>query len=131
SGALSFDRNKQEYAGVLQLSLGQVVVQAIGLITTRLPAGSPGFSMMVLVTAEGFAPIDLGLGFRLTGIGGLLGVNRTVAVDLLRAGLKNRTLDALLFPDDPLRSATAIVTAARRIFPPARGQHFVGPMVEI
>ena len=38
--------------------------------------------------AADFPPIDLAFGFRLTGVGGVVGYQRTVAVEPLRAGLK-------------------------------------------
>ena len=48
------------------------------------------FSLLIIIFAEDFTPIPLGYGFTLNGIGGLLGVNRTVVVDVLRAGIKNQ-----------------------------------------
>jgi hypothetical protein len=131
-GYLFFDPAKQEYAGVLQLELAETIaVTAIGLLTTRMPDGSKGFSLLISISAQGFQPIQLGLGFRLSGIGGLVGVNRTVAVDVLRAGLKKGALDAVLFPADPVRNAAQIVTQIRTVFPPAEGRFIFGPMVVI
>jgi hypothetical protein len=81
-GYLFFDPQTEEYGGVLQLEVAETIaVKAIGLLTTRMPDGSKGFSLLILLSAEGFALIQLGFGFTLTGIGGLLGGNRTVAVD--------------------------------------------------
>lgn len=130
-GYLFYDPAKEEYAGVLQLQIGNIQLSAIGLLTTRMPDGSKGFSLIVSITAQGFQPIQLGFGFRLSGIGGLLGVNRTVAVDVLRSGLRDNTLDAILFPEDPVRNAGEMVSNIRRIFPPAKGRFVFGPMVAI
>ena len=130
-GYLFFDADKEEYAGVLQLQIGNIQLHAIGLLTTKMPDGSKGFSLIVSITAQGFQPIQLGFGFRLSGIGGLIGVNRTVAVDVLRSGLRDNTLNAILFPEDPVANASAIVSNIRRIFPPARGRFLFGPMVKI
>jgi hypothetical protein len=106
-----------------------ISVNAIGLLTTRMPDGSPGFSLVVIVTASGFTPVQLGLGFTLNGVGGLLGINRTVAIDVLRAGIRNRTLDAVLFSkDDPVPRAPQIVSTLRSVFPPAQGRFVFGPM---
>ena len=86
-GFLFFDSQKEEYGGILQLEIADTIaVKAIGLLTTRMPDGSKGFSLLILISAEGFAPIQLGFGFTLTGVGGLLGVNRTVMADVLRSG---------------------------------------------
>ena len=72
-GFLRFDFEKHEYSGVLQLEIAEKIsVKAIGLLTTRLPDGSKGFSLVLIIFVEGFTPIQLGFGFALTGIGGLL-----------------------------------------------------------
>src|SRR6185436_7918745 len=56
------------YAGILQLKIGDIVtVTAIGLVTTRMPDGSEGFSLLVILTAT-FPPIQLGVGFTLSGL---------------------------------------------------------------
>ena len=66
SGFLYFDPERGQYAGVLSLGLqGGLSLTAVGLIATRLPDGSPGFSLLVLITAADFTPIALGMGFSL------------------------------------------------------------------
>jgi hypothetical protein len=131
-GFLSFDPQKGEYSGILQLEVAETIaVKAIGLLTTRMPDGSRGFSLVIIVTVEGFAPIQLGLGFTLTAVGGLLGLNRTVMVDALRSGLKNGSLGSILFPADPIRNAPQIVSDMRAVFPPVSGRHMFGPMATI
>ena len=131
-GFLLFDPQKEEYAGILQLEIADTIaVKAIGLLTTRLPDGSRGFSLVVIISAEGFAPIQLGFGFMLTGIGGLLGVNRTTKVDVLRSGLRNGTLGSILFPADPIRNAPQIISDLRTVFPAVRSRHVFGPMARI
>jgi hypothetical protein len=128
-GFLFFDPVQEQYAGAVQLEFNTITLQGVGLITTRLPDG--GFSLLIIITAEGFTPINLGLGFTLNGVGGLLAVNRTVAVDPLRHGLKQRTLDAVLFPTDPVRNAPQIISNLRQLFPVKRDQFAFGPMAII
>ncbi len=131
-GFLGFDPQRAEYSGMLQLELAETLaLKALGLLTTRMPDGSRGYSLIVILTAEGFAPIPLGLGFTLTGIGGLVALHRTVRTDVLRDGLKTGTLNSVLFPPDPLRNAPQIFSDLRRVFPPTAGRHVVGPMVQL
>ncbi|HEU4688440.1 MAG TPA: DUF6603 domain-containing protein [Vicinamibacterales bacterium] len=131
-GFLQFDPAREEYSGILQLEIAEIVaVKAIGLLTTRLTDGAKGFSLVLIIAAEGFAPIQLGFGFTLTGIGGLLGVNRTAMVDVLRNGLKQGTLGSILFPADPIRNAPQIISDLRAVFPPVRGRYIFGPMAQI
>ena len=131
-GYLLFDPARAQYAGAVHLEVAKRLnITAFGLLTTRMPDGSPGFSLLVLISVKFTPGVPLGYGFTLTGIGGLLGVNRTVAVDPLRAGLRGGTIGRTLFPDDPVRNAPQIVSDLQTIFPPATGRFVFGPMVQI
>jgi hypothetical protein len=130
-GYLSFDAEKGEYAGILELSIkDQIQVKAIGLLTTKLPDGKPGFSLLLIITAQ-FAPIQLSFGFTLTGIGGLIGINRTMLVDVLRIGLKARTLDSILFPENPVQNAPKIISDLKAVFPPVEARYVLAIMLEL
>jgi hypothetical protein len=50
---------------------------------------------------------------------------------VLRDGLKNHTLDSVLFPPNPTRDAPQLLSALNRVFPIAPGHHLFGPVVEI
>src|SRR6185503_15564215 len=135
-GFLFRDEAKHQYAGVLELSLsGVVALKAIGLLSTRLPDGSKGYSLIILVTGQTAKPnaslMELPLGWRLTGIGGLIAIHRTVNEDALRLGLKDHTLESILFPQDPVRNAPTILAALDRVFPAKRGSYLLGLMVQL
>jgi hypothetical protein len=129
-GYLSFDADKGVYAGALELSIEDIQIKAIGILTTKMPDGSKGFSFVIIISTE-FTPIQLGLGFTLNGVGGLLGINRTMNLDALRAGLKNHTLNSILFPTDPVKNAQQIVSDLSTVFPPSDGRYTFGPMIKI
>jgi hypothetical protein len=129
-GYLFFDPAAAQYAGALQLDIVVVKVNAVGLLTTRLPGNVPGFSLLIIIAAE-FRPIQLGFGFTLNSVGGLLGVNRTVNRDALRAGLKDGTLDSVRMPRDVVANAAKIISDLRTSFPAAPGQFLLGPMVAV
>jgi hypothetical protein len=129
-GFVQFDPANARYAGVLELQLAEISIKAIGLLDTRLPGGASGFSFLIIISAE-FTPVQLGFGFTLNGVGGLAGINRTMVLDALQAGLKKHTLDAILFPQDPVRNAPQIISDLRAVFPPADGRYVFGPMLEI
>lgn len=129
---LYIDSAKGQYAGFVQLTIHEfLTVTAIGIITTKLPNGASGFSLVIMITAEGFKPIPLGLGFTLTAIGGLFAMNRTCNEEFLREGIKNQTLNSLLFPKDPVRNAVQIFGTLNNAFPPRAGSHLFGPVVRI
>jgi hypothetical protein len=130
-GFLIFDPDKGEYAGGLELEFqGTIAVKAIGLLNTRMPDGSRGFSLLIIISAE-FAPIQLSFGFTLLGVGGLLGINRTVVYDVLRSGLRDGSLQSILFPQDVVANAPRILNDLRRIFPPLDGRFLIGPMAKL
>jgi hypothetical protein len=130
-GFLSFDPAKGEYFGVAELAIAEMVtVKAIGLITTKMPDGSQGFSLLVIVSAE-FSPIQLGFGFTLVGVGGLLGLNRSVRLDVLRDGVRTGAVNSVMFPTDVVANAPRIISDLRAIFPPQEGTFLIGLMAKI
>lgn len=129
-GFLSFDPDKGEYAGVAELSIADIVtVKAIGLITTKMPDGSSGFSLLLILTTD-FPPIQLGFGFTLNGVGGLLGLNRSVLLDVLRDGVRTGAVEDIMFPTDIIANAPRIISDLKAIFPPQQNVFLVGPMAE-
>jgi hypothetical protein len=131
-GFLGFYPEKGEYTGMLQLEIvNRINVKAFGILSTRLPDGSKGYSLIIFVTAEGFQPIQLGMGFKLEGIGGMIAINRTFNEVAMRDGLKNGTLGTLLFPVDPIKNAPEILRNLATVFPAKIGSYLFGPMVKI
>jgi len=129
-GFLFFDREKEEYAGVLQLDFGRLSLTAIGLLTTRLPEGGEGYSFLIIFSLELDPPLQFGP-LSLSAIGGLFGLRRALDTNALRAGLRSHTLDAILFPQDPITNAGRLLAALRTVFPPARDKHVAGPMLRL
>ena len=118
------------YAGALELAVGDLALAAFGLVETRLPDGSNGFSMLLFVSGQ-FAPVQLGFGFTLLGVGGLLGIHRDVDPDALFAAVRAGTAGDLLAPEDPVRDAARLIALAEGIFPSRRGQYVFGPTVKL
>lgn len=131
-GYLFFDFDREEYAGVLELSIAEIVtVKAIGLITTKMPDGSKGFSLLIIITAEFGTGIQLGFGFTLIGLGGLLGLNRTMNLPPLVEGVRTGAINSIMFPENPVENAPRIISDLRTIFPPYAGRFLIGPMAKL
>ncbi len=127
-GFLYLDDEKGEYFGSLELSFkGLFALKAVGLINTKMPDGSEGFSMVIIITAE-FSPVQLGFGFTLIGVGGLLGIDRTVDVEALRLGVRTNAIKSILFPEDVVGNITRIINDIRTIFPIHEDEFLVGLM---
>ena len=139
-GFLFFDPEQERYAGAMELEFGVKInenkvsfqLSAIGLITTiPLPDGSKGFSILVIINLE-FEPAFaiFNTGFFWAGIGGMIGISRTIQVDAMREGVKNNTLDNILFPENILQNITRIISDIRAIFPPKQDQFLFGLMLK-
>lgn len=130
-GFLKFDNENKEYIGALELDFKDMFsLKAIGIINTRMPDGSKNFSLLIIITAE-FTPVQLGFGFTLNGVGGLLGVNRTTKVEVLKEGIKTNTLSSILFPQDIIANINRIVSDIKQVFPPQNGHFLICPMGKI
>jgi hypothetical protein len=131
-GFLLFDVDRGEYGGALQLDIAGIVsAKAIGVITTKNPDGSKGFSLIVIITAEFSPGFQLGYGFTLNGVGGLLGLNRTMNIDALREGVETNAIDHVMFPHDVVGNAPQIISDLRTLFPPEEGTFVIGPMAKL
>jgi len=129
-GYLYYDHGKGEYAGVLQLAFAEIAIVAIGILTTKMPDGSPGWSLYLGITCE-LPNVQLGFGFTLNGVGGLIAINRTVDSDAIRRALREGGLDSVLFPEDPIANAPAILRNIGAFFPIQRRTVVFGPMIKI
>ncbi|OXM49355.1 hypothetical protein CFP71_30085 [Amycolatopsis thailandensis] len=131
-GFLYFDPERGEYAGALELMFaGFIEVKAIGLITTRMPDGTAGFSLLIVLTAEFGSGIQLGFGFTLLGVGGILGLNRRMDFDALLEGVVSGSIESVMFPKDVVANAPRIISDLRKFFPPENDRFLVGPMAKI
>lgn len=126
-GYLALDPAGGRYAGVLQLKLLFVNAVAYGVYEQ-----ADGRAAFVAVLGVRFTPgIQLGFGFALTGVGGLVGINRRANVDLLRERLASGAAGNVLFCEDPVRNAPTLLGDLAAFFPPADGGFLVGPTVQV
>ncbi|MGH7528263.1 MAG: DUF6603 domain-containing protein [Gemmatimonadales bacterium] len=131
-GFLFFDVEREEYGGALELVFSEwIALKAIGLITTRMPDGSKGFSLLIIITVEFGTGIQLGFGFTLLGVGGLLGLHRIARIEALSEGVRTGAIESVMFPGDVIANAARIISDLRRFFPPQQGVFLVGPMAKI
>ncbi|SMO77082.1 DUF6603 domain-containing protein [Paracoccus laeviglucosivorans] len=125
-GYLRYDEVKEEYGGVFQLSvLNSFSVTAIGLL------GTEPFNMVIVIGVRFTPAIVIGPGFTISGLGGLLAINRSLDSAALRDGLKDGVVGQLLFPADPVAAAPDILNNLGKIFPVRDGGFVIGPMAEI
>jgi hypothetical protein len=118
-----------EYRGALALTFEKFGFSAFAILDTTLPGSQRGFSFVASIFGDFVLP--LGYGFFLTGLGGLIGINRTTNTQALRDVLYAGSLDSILFPADPIANAATILDHTAAIFPPRSRQYVFGPMAKI
>ena len=127
-GFLRFDQQRQEYSGALELTFANFLsLKAIGIITT----GPEGFSLLVVITAEFGAGLQLGFGFTLLAVGGLFGLNRTMNLTALADGIRSGAIESVMFPRDIIVNAPRIISDLRVFFPPRQDTFLIGPMAKL
>jgi hypothetical protein len=130
-GYLFIDVEKGEYAGALELEVFKMfTLKALGIITTKLPDGSPGFSLLILITAE-FQAVQLGFGFTLNGVGGLLGLNRTSNMEEIGRRVKTGTSGEIFFPKNLVANVKSVISGMKTVFPEHQGNFVFGPVGRI
>lgn len=130
-GFLEFDKENGRYSGMLSLNMKSIELLAIGLITTKLPNNKKGFSMLISINMLFKDPIQLSFGFTLKGVGGIVGINRTMKVEEIRKRLATGAINSIMFPDDPIKNSAKIISDLRAIFPPKEKHFIIAPFLRI
>ena len=130
-GYLFIDSTNHKYSGVAQLTFkDKINLNALGILQTVLPNNQPGYSFLLLITAE-FSPIQLGFGFTLNGVGGLVGINRRVDTDFLRGLIRTGDISQLLFPANVMNNPSAALSLVDNAFPAEDERYVFGLMAKI
>ncbi|MGW1061637.1 DUF6603 domain-containing protein [Micromonospora rubida] len=147
-GYLFVDEPRGMYAGALQLGIAAkdglspmrgFVLQATAILNTRNPDGSRlveadgehTFSMLVVGTFQWYPGLMLFWGISITGLGLVVGHNRRSNPEEVRNAARAGTLDSLLFPEDPVGRAPAVIATLGRIFPVDPTGTVLGAMVRL
>ncbi len=128
-GYLDIDHEAGRYEGILDLQVVAVGISAVAIIETKLPdvdGWSAFFALYISIPS-----IQLGFGFALTGVGGVAGINRSIDTEALGTAVRSGALSTVLFPDDPIAEAPAIIDTFSSIFPPADDTYVFGPIIQI
>ncbi|WP_328345614.1 DUF6603 domain-containing protein [Micromonospora sp. NBC_00421] len=147
-GYLFVDEPRGMYAGALQLGIATkdgvspmrgFLLQATAILNTRNPDGSRlveadgdhTFSMLVVGTFQWYPGLMLFWGISITGLGLVVGHNRRSDPEEVRNAARAGTLDALLFPEDVVGRAPAVIATLSRIFPVDPTGTVLGAMVRL
>jgi len=95
--------------------------------------GNRPWTFLLFVTVRFTPPYPLAFGLKLTTVGGLLALNRTMAIDALRDAVLGTpgALDTALFAQRPEEQLPVVLPTIDRFFPAAEGHQVAGLLVEI
>ncbi|MCC5636569.1 hypothetical protein LC593_11980 [Nostoc sp. CHAB 5844] len=119
-GFLTKDNVNNRWFGALSLEFSQRTLEGVVL--------SEADSLLGIVWATGLgipAP-----GGSIEGLGIIFGSDRRANQEAFIQGLKNNVLDAVLFPDDPIRQAPQLLTTLSQLFPRAANYTLIGIMAQ-
>jgi len=126
SGYLYIDSEKGLYYGAIELKIkDKIGVSAVGIITTKAPDGSDGFSLLILANVT-FPGLPLGMGFTLNGVGGMGGVNRGLSPEAIRQGVQSGNINDIMFPEHAVDNIHQIITDLQQFFPIQEKQYTFG-----
>ena len=127
SGAV--ERAADGWVGTLGASIGVVSAGTLARLDER-----DGVAAFAAVLGASFTPgVQLGFGFEISALGGVVGVNRGLAAENLRAELSSGRAVPLFFPAAPADASdrSARVTLLPSVFPVREGSVVAGPSAEL
>jgi hypothetical protein len=130
-GFLELDFDNHRYAGVLAFKIPlekrEIGLVAVGLVNTLLPNGEKGFSMLISIGVFFNPAVPLSFGFTLNAVGGLIGIHRTMKVDILRDRIQNGAVKSIMFPENVIENASKIISDLREVFPSQKKHYVIAP----
>ena len=130
-GFISIDKETGEFYGVLSLDIIKKISVGGFLMCDPGTAKGHDFSLVVLLSAKFNPGIPLGMGFSLTGVGGTLGLNRSLSRDAISNGVRSGTLDQVFFVEDLEKHLAEMKANVLTYFPAKKGQFFFGLLGQI
>ena len=110
----------------------QLTLKAFGLIATSMPDGSPGYSLIVFITAEDFRPIPLGWASRCRASAAWSPSTAPSTRTCCAPACRTTRCKTLLFPRDPVGNAPSHHQRSWRApSRPRRGSYLLGILARI
>lgn len=130
SGFIQWQKEKHRFVGALELNiLEKFGVNTILALTTG--EGKDPFSFMGALCVTFAPPIQLGMGFTLTKIGGSLGLNRGIDVDNLRSAVYDGSLSSILFAENIAENFDKVLANVDKYYPITEDQMYFGLLGQI
>jgi len=119
-------RANARYSGALELEYEKrITLKAIGLITM----GSDGYSLLIVITSS--SPPSSSAWASLSTKSAPARLEPHGDVERLRTGIRDKTLDSVLFPENVVENADRILSDLSQVFPVQPDRFIFGPMARI
>jgi hypothetical protein len=130
SGSGVLARVGDDLAGALSVRIPPMSAAAFGVLSPARDADPLSFLVIMGAT---FPPpgVQIGFGFAVSGLGGVVGVNRRIDREAMIRAVVDGSAAQLLFPSDPAAAGQAAIRALPAVFPAARGSVVAGPMFQL
>ncbi|GGB92155.1 DUF6603 domain-containing protein [Cellulomonas carbonis] len=130
SGAGVLRRRGADLVGALAVEIPPMSASAFAALTPAAD-GRP-LSLLVIMGAT-FPPpgVQIGFGFAVMGLGGVIGINRRIDRDALLRAVADGSAAGLLFPADPVGAGERALEVLPAVFPASRGSVVAGPMFRL
>jgi hypothetical protein len=116
-------RRPDGLGGLLTANVG--VAEVAVLASLREVQGGPSF---LAILSAGFTPgLQVGFGFQINRIGGIIGIERRLDPEALARKLGDGSAATVLFPLDVGNNGLAALATAEQLFPPSPGSAVAGP----
>jgi len=125
-GYISYDKDKGEFLGVLQLNV--IKKFGVGGFLLCNLGNKPGhdFNLVTLISFTFPVGIPLGMGFTLNKVGGVIGINRMLDRNAMIQGVRSGTLESVFFIENLKDHINEMKTSIVAFFPEKKGQFFLG-----
>ncbi len=130
-GMISIDKETGEFMGFLSLNIIKKISVSGYMMCDPGTAKGHSFSMVLLLSCEFTPGIPIGMGFSITGLGGTLGLNRSLSRDAIQNGVRSGTLDQVFFVKNFEDHLAEMKSNMFTYFPAKKGQFFFGFLGQI
>ena len=126
AGAVEWNKDEGWFFGAGSLE----VMEKFGVSAFFLFTTSP-FSFMGALNVEWKPGLPMGMGFTLTGLGGSLGINRSLDIDKLRAAVYDGSLSSILFVKNLEQNLDKVLANISAFYPESKDTCFFGFLAKI
>ena len=131
SGLIAFKVETGELFGSLELDVIDKFGVSALLMADLGTVDGHSFNLMAMISTNFSPGIPLGMGFSLTAVGGVLGLQRMLDAKAITQAVRQGTLESVFFVNDLGSHLGEMKSTCEKVFPAKDGQFFFGLLARI